>query len=608
MDTIQDIVNKLLKAKEDYYNSEPSMTDEEFDNLEDELRSLDSENVYFSIVGTNIKGSNKIKHSTPMLSCGKAKTVPEVLDWLKKLGITKEELIIMPKIDGLSASIKYVNGSISYISTRGDGKIGQDITHLKESLNIPKLLSNISCEVRGEIYLPKDTTLETNGKPLRNIAAGIVNRKGISEEANNLHFITYYLDYKENRLFSDDLKTLYDFGFEVVNYTILDSNEKDLQTFYDQYLSIKREEFNFETDGLVIQVNNKELYNEIDSKYTIDHHHYYNIALKPTPKGMETILREIDWDVSKQGNIIPVAIFDPVVIGSSTISRATLNNFENIEKNDIRIGSILYIELANEIIPYLNRVVKKNIESDKIIMTKCPSCGSILVRNGVHLQCRNVNCRDKNIKLITSYCQACEMDGVSSSTIATLYDYGFIQSVKDLYSLSQKKTTLRALDGFGPTKIKNLIEQIEKSRNQTIVQFIARLGIDSVGERAVSNAGIKTRDDFFNLRSSNKVVVNSIVKFRDENYEYIKELMTMINPTDIIEKTSKGKVAMTGSGPKGRKELINDLEAMGYEYTESINKDCSFLLCEDPNSGSSKLVKASKIGIKLMKYSEFFKK
>lgn len=607
MSIVQEIVSKLLKAKEDYYNSEPSMTDEEFDNLEDELRSLDPENVYFSIVGTNVKGANKIKHYTPMLSCGKAKTVSEVLDWLKKLNIKEKELIVMPKIDGLSASIKYVNGSIAYIATRGDGKVGQDITHLKDSLNIPKLLSNISCEVRGEIYLPKDTTLETNGKPLRNIAAGIVNRKGASEEAKHLRFIAYYLEYKENKLFSEDLKTLKDLSFEVVDYSILDSNEQALQNFYDQYLSIKREEWNFQTDGLVIQVNNKELYQEIDSKYTIDHHHYYNIALKPPSAGKETILREIDWEVSKQGNIIPVAIFDPVVIGSSTISRATLNNFANIEQNDLRIGSILYIELANEIIPYLNRVVKKNTESDKIIMTKCPSCDSILVRNGVHLQCRNVNCREKNIKLITSYCQACEMDGISISTIATLYDHGFIHSVKDLYLLSQKKTTLRTLEGFGPTKIKNLLEQIEKSKNQTIVQFIARLGIDSVGERAVFNIGIKTREDFLNLRSSNKVVVNSIVKFRDENYEYIKELMTMINPTDIIEKTSKGKVAMTGSGPKGRKELIKDLEVMGYEYTESINKDCSILLCEDPNSGSSKLVKASKIGIKLMKYSEFFK-
>jgi DNA ligase (NAD+) len=198
------------------------------------------------------------------------------------------------------------------------------------------------------------------------------------------------------------------------------------------------------------------------------------------------------------------------------------------------------------------------------------------------------------------------MDGVALSTIETLYENKFIYSIEDLYILKDAYDSLIKLDGFGEKKINNLLKQIEKSKKQTVKQFIARLGIESVGERAVENLNIDTMEKFWNFNDTKYINGQSIIEFRNEFKNDIVELLKYITIIETEKKSGK-LVCMTGKGPKGRKELITDIEAKGYSFSETINKDLEYLICEDVNGSSSKLEKAKKLGITLISYEEFFK-
>lgn len=614
MKEINLLVEKLLKAKEAYYNSQPIMSDSEFDSLEDELYRLDPENYYFSIVGISIKGSNKIKHSVPMLSCGKAKTSEDIFTWLKRIKCEDEVLLEMPKIDGLSGTIKYNNGKISYIATRGDGSIGQDITYLKDYLNIPQNIPILdSYEVRGEIYLPKNTKFNVDGKPLRNVASGLVGRKDQREDCKYLKFIAYQAIGTSKTKCNEVLDEIRHFGFDVVEYTLLKKEEVEKSRLH--YLSVKRQEWLYETDGLVLTINDMKKYEDIDSLYKVDHHHHYNIALKPPAAGQKTILREIEWNVSKNGYLIPVAIFDPIFFDGRKVQRASLSNYGNVVNNSLKENDEIFITLANDVIPFFNEKIKDN-EGKSLIIDKCVCCGSKLVieSNNVtnssdivlHARCINKKCKDQIIKTILSYCIECEMDGISIATIQTLYEHNLLTSIIDLYSLKDHHDEILRINGFGENKVDNLLDQIEKSKKMNVIQFFSRIGIENVGEKSLINLGIKSIQDFWNLNQSDYVIGKTIIQFKKENKDFIDKMIEIIHPTDIVIKNSLGKVCMTGSGPKSRKELIKLIEEKGYEFVDSVNKETNILLCEDPSGNSSKLEKARKLGVTLMNYDEFF--
>jgi len=249
-----------------------------------------------------------------------------------------------------------------------------------------------------------------------------------------------------------------------------------------------------------------------------------------------------------------------------------------------------------------------NKDMNLLIPTHCPSCNSVLIENGnVHIQCPNKKCPEMNIQLITSWVKSNEMDGVSESTVRLLYDNKFIETISDLYCLKLKDEQLKELNGMGEKKVTNLLEQIEKSKNMTIVQFLGRLSIDLIGEKAINKLGIKTIQDLWDFNNSTYVIGQKLIAYRNENKKMIEELLSVLNVSDVKQTNSNSqKVCMTGAGPKGRKELIKDIEAKGYQFVDTINKDTNILICEDINSNSTKLQKAVKLGIKLMTYTEFF--
>jgi DNA ligase (NAD+) len=289
------------------------------------------------------------------------------------------------------------------------------------------------------------------------------------------------------------------------------------------------------------------------------------------------------------------------------MQNATLNNYENVQKLDLHVGDTIEIENANEILPFFKAKIECG-KGESLLIENCPCCGSKLVRNGVHMQCkRHDSCKDQIVKRINDYCVKCEMDGVALSTIETLYENKFIYSIEDLYILKDAYDSLIKLDGFGEKKIDNLLKQIEKSKTQTVVQFISRLGIESVGERAVENLGIDTIEKFWKFNDTKYINGQSLIAYRDSHKEEIEELLQYVEVVEEKKSVGVKLVSMTGKGFKGRKELIVDIEAKGYSFSETINKDLEYLICEDVNGSSNKLEKAKKLGIALISYEEFFK-
>lgn len=358
---LNEIVEKLLEAKKQYYTTGNSfLTDSQFDELEEKLRSADPNNKYFSIVGTNIKGSNNIKHNHKLLSCAKGKKPEDAIKWLDRINYS-EELVGMAKLDGLTGCVTYVDGKFSHMSTRGNGEIGQDISLLQSYLSIPGEISyNGVVDVVGEIILPKNTKLETNGKPLRNIASGLVNRKEVSDDLKHLHFVAYnLLGLDMFSKFKERLDRLSLLNFETVFNVVI--KKSFIPSFYKEYEERLREEFLYETDGIILQVNDLSQLERINSLYVVDHHNHFNFALKPKSESAITTLTGITWDVSKYGYVIPVAIFDEITIMDRKISRASLSNYETVERMKFEIGDKIIVSLSNDVIPYVVKNESKNI-------------------------------------------------------------------------------------------------------------------------------------------------------------------------------------------------------------------------------------------------------
>lgn len=617
---IKEIVQKLIEAREVYYNNTtPIMSDAEFDGMEDLLREKDPGNDYFSTVGIlpeSTTQSGKITHKTPMLSMGKAKTIGEIGKWIKKLSMPENQVYcIQPKIDGLSATCHYNNGKLQYVATRGDGAVGQDITHIAEYMEDIKdsiLFSNREVEIRGELYLPKNTEYDTKGKPLRNNCVGLINRKEGQEDLKYVRFVCYQIsDNSCSSTESGKIELLADEGFHTVTFSMVSSLD-EINDYYINYIDHNRDLWLYETDGLIVAINDNTIHEEIDSRWVVDHHHHYSIAFKPPAAYKETRLKDIDWQVSRQGNVVPVAIFEPIVLGGATLERASLHNVSFVESLLLEKGDVLVIERANDVIPYVRSnksIGNRNADSfvSDIIPQWCPSCGKPLTASGVHVKCLNKECAEQLIQKIIYWVREADIEQVSIGTIRALYKSGKIRKISDIYTL--KEEDFQNLEGFGDKKITNFISQVHKSRELTAVELISRLGIPLVQKKALKKLKINSISDFTDFEDDSYVIGQNIIEWKKEvsNQEYLKELMSVVNLKEVQTGSSKGSVAMTGKGPAGRKELTALIEEMGYEFSSTVTGETDILLCEDPEGGSSKLKKAEKLGVKLISYKDFFK-
>jgi len=608
--TEQEITEQLIAAKDAYYNSEPFMTDSDFDFLENKLRILNPKSKYFNMVGISSPHSKKISHYYRMRSLQKANSENDFRLWYQRNKIQLDTpLAVMHKIDGLSGSAKYENGKIVYLATRGDGLEGQDVSHLISYINIPKEIPEKSTVyVRGEFVIKKDSPLTTiyPNSPLRNLASGIINRKDMLTEAKYLSFITYGLEGEkfENGLEMDKIKTLSQYGFDSLK-TVICEDYSELKRYLEDAINW-RDEVEYEIDGIVIIINSISIQRNLEDDN--EHHPQWNIAWKFPSQGAWTTLQSIEWNTSRHGRLVPVGIFDPINIGGAQITRATLNNYKQIVDLKLSIGDSIFVQRANDVIPKIIDC-KKNIEYTPIQNIRC-SCGSFsdLKLDGVHIYCKNPDCSERIIEQILFWVQKIGIEFFSRATIRTLHEKGILNSIEDLYKLTYD--SLIGIHGLGDKKIYNILNEIKRTSSMSQLDFLSSLGIPMVGKKVFQKLGIFTVQDFLNWKKFEYVTGEKILEWKMDsaNMELFNSLVKSINFSEEKKMNSANKIGVcaTGKGPFTRNELIKKInESQNYFWVDSINDSVKILLCDDPDDNSSKLTKAKNKGIQLVKYSEF---
>jgi len=547
---IDELTALLIKANYEYYNLDnPTITDQEYDKYLRELINLENKYPEYAdpnsptkrVGGNAIDKFQKVTHKIPMISLSNVFNEEEIRDFtgrIKSAGFNPEYVCEL-KIDGLSVSLHYEHGKLIYAATRGDGIVGEDITHnVKTIKTVPLDLNrDIDIEVRGEIYMNKATLniinreREKNGEVklqnVRNAAAGSI-RQLDPKIAAKRHLDTWIyhlpnpLDYGIKTHY-EALEFMKELGFKVNDASRKVKNEEEILEFIEEYTK-KRNDLPYEIDGVVIKVNDIETQKMLGAtaKYP-----RWATAYKFPAEEVLTKLRDIKFTVGRTGQVTPNAVLDPVLVMGSTISRATLHNEDYCIQKDLRIGDIVSIKKAGDVIPEVVEVKKERrvgTEVPFLMIKNCPICGSELVKKGnVDYFCVNENCSKKNIESLIHYASrnAMNIDGLGDEIIEDFYNEGFIKNIPDFYRLNEFTDDIIALEGYGHKKVNNLLAAIEESKNNSLERLIFGLGINGIGAKNakllanryknIVNLENATYDELVSIRDIGDILAHNIV-------------------------------------------------------------------------------------------------
>ena len=662
-----------------YYNEDnPIISDMEYDKLIRELRDLEESNpdlkveyeIKNSKVGSGSEKSenenvsptekiggiasekfSKVRHRVPMLSLSNTYNISEIEDFdkrVKKIIDVKKKIdyVLELKLDGLSISLIYENGVLKQGITRGDGQIGEDVTeNIMEIESIPKKLKEpISLEVRGEVILPisefgrinqerEDEGEDVFANP-RNAAAGTIRQldKSIVKE-RKLDCYLYYLVNAEEygmKTHKESIEYIEKLGFKTTKIFELYNDFGKLEKAIDVWRT-KREKLDYETDGLVIKVNEFEHYDELG--YTTKSPRWA-IAYKFPAEQVKTKLYDVTFQVGRTGVVTPVAELEAVNLSGSVVKRASLHNFDEIRRKEIKIGDNVIIEKAAEIIPQVVNVVfedRKGDEKDIEVPTKCPICDSELVKEEgqVALKCLNPQCPEKVKREIAYFVSrdAMNITGLGEKIVEKFIELGKIKTVVDIYSLKDYAEELENLEKMGKKSVENLINSIEESKKQGFSKVLYALGIPFVGK---FNANLLTKnynsiellkeksvEDLLEIRGiGDKVAVAVHTYLNDENnwakIVALKEIGLQFEAEETEEKEIednpiKGKSFLaTGKLEKYKRNDIKDIIlAKGGNYLSGVTKKLDYLIAGE--KAGSKLSKAEELGVRVLTEEEFEK-
>lgn len=648
---IKELTEKLNQYNEEYYiYNEPSVSDYEYDSLLRELENLEKsypgyalENSPTKKVGDDTEGTlDEVVYDIPMLSLANAFSESEMRDFdrrVKSYGVNPTYICEL-KIDGISSSSHFQKGKFFLGATRGNGTVGENITsNMKTVRNLPhKLTEEIDVEVRGEVYMKKSVFEHLNKKredegeePFknpRNATGGSLKQLDSKvTKSRKLDLFAYTLVNAQNYNVKSQLEALEfikHLGFEVnPNYKHCMSIDEVID--YINYWKDRRKELDYETDGVVIKVN-EFAYQDIIGITTKSPR--WAIAYKFPALEVETKLIDIKFTVGRTGNITPNAVLEPVMIAGSLVQRATLNNEDFVVSKDIRIGDIVSVRKAGEIIPEVVRVIKEKRTEPlpKFRMIEyCPACNSKLVRaedEAVHY-CLNKECPGRKKANIIYFASKVAMDieTLGEKMVSNLFDLGYLEKITDIYRLKDKKDDLERIEGLGEKSVSVLLDNIEKSKNNPLPKVITSLGIRFVGSKvskilckkfnsldAFVNAKV---DDYLEIKDIGIATAQSLVSYFEENKELIEELISLgINPiqeSNNISNMFSGKTfVLTGKlDTLTREEATKIIEDNGGNVSSSVSNKTSFvLLGKDPGS---KYEKALKLNIKIINEEEFIK-
>lgn len=634
LNRMKELIEILNNASRLYYQySTPIMTDFEYDKLYDELEKLEKEtNTVLSNSPTQnvepeaIDSLVKVEHPAPMLSLSKTKSISELASFLGN-----QEGLISWKLDGLTIVLTYKDGKLSSGVTRGNGIIGEVVTeNVKKFKNIPLTIPyKGTLVVRGEAVIKYSDFNKMNEeldddssqyKNPRNLCSGSVRQLDSKVTAKrNVNCIIFALieSEKKFKLKSEEFEWLKSLGFDVVEYHKVTSNNIEEQVLY---FKNKINEYDIPSDGLVL------LYNDIEYGKQLGTTAKYPknaIAFKWQDETAETKLIDVDWLVSRTGLINPVAVFEPVELEGTIVSRASLHNVSILQGLSLGIGDTILVYKANMIIP---QIADNLTQSNSLtIPNKCPVCNHearIISSNDVkYLYCMNDFCPAKLVKRLSQFTSrnAMNIEGLSDAIINKLADEGLIKTYADIYNLKRYKNDIISFEGFGEKSYDNLINSIEKSRNVKLANFIFALGIPDIGlSRAklicknYSNDINKIRNLTFEELSKIDGIGEIIAKGWIDtfnNNDFIKELELLLKEVNFTDTSIDNNqplkdliFVITGSVNNftNRDELVEYIESYGGKVVKAISNNVNYLINNDITSTSTKNTKAKELGIKII--------
>ncbi len=634
------ILNEWAKA---YYTQDnPIATDEEYDILYREIVAFEKENNYIAdnsptqrVGGIVLDEFQKASHLARMWSQEDIFNDDELEDWIKRaskvINISKTALVCEPKFDGASLNLIYEDGVLKQAITRGDGSIGEDVTNnVKTIASIPLSISYKGLiEIRGEVVIKKDDfeainiqRLADNEPPFanpRNAAAGSLRQLDSSITARRKLFFQVWgigTNSLELTTYSKILEYIYSFGFQKPPLFKVCRTFKEIQDIYNEILKA-RDTLSMGLDGMVIKVDN--ILFQDDLGYTVKYPRW-SCAYKFPAVEKTTILRDIVLQVGRTGAITPVAIVEPTLIDGSTVGRATLHNFDEIERLDLKIGDSVIIIKSGDIIPKITKVLierRDGSEREIIRPTLCPTCHKELLDEGILIKCQNMECPDRVINSIIYFASknCMNIDGLGNKIVELLVKKEKIKDILDLYSLRYE--SLEGLESFKEKKITNLLNSIENTKNTELHRVINALGIEHIGEVASKQLCDKFGLDILEVSESELLEIEGIggqmalsfLEFIRVNKEVVEKLFKLIQPTvkekiEVKENIFKDKTAvLTGTMSKNRDEIKKILENLGAKIVSSVSKKTDFVIYGE--DAGSKYDKAIILGVKTLDENEF---
>lgn len=667
-ENLDNIKKKIEKMREDilkynqyyYTNNESLISDVEYDNLIKELKELEEQYPQFKNVesptekvgATNLRESKfqKVTHKKPMLSLSNTYNEGEIGDFIervRKLIPEDKELkyALELKLDGLSISLQYEKGKLVRGVTRGDGAIGEDVTeNIMEIATIPhELPEPLDLEVRGEIVLPLSNFLKLNEKRMeageevfanpRNAASGTLRQidSSIIKERGLDSYFYFLVDAEKYgiKTHSESIKFLEKLGFKTTGVCEVLESASKLKKRID-YWEKEKENLDYETDGMVIKVDELELWNILGNTTKSPR---WAIAYKFPAKQVTTTMLGVTWQVGRTGKVTPVAELEEVLLSGSKVKRASLHNFHEIERKDIRIGDKVFIEKAAEIIPQVVKSIKEFRDGSEIQIvepTECPVCQSPVAREEgqVDIKCTNPNCPGKikgRIEYFVSR-DAMNISGFGSKMVEKMLELGFIKNAGDIYNLKSHEEELVKIEKMGKRSVEKLLESIEESKKRDYSKVLYALGIPFIGKysgKLLANASGNI-DKLMNMSVEELMEIDGVGDkgaravydfFRDsENLQLIEVLrgyglqfaQEVKEEQSSEERIFEGKTFLFTGTLKNfkREEIKEEIEKLGGKNLSAVSKNLDYLIIGE--KAGSKLKKAQELGtVKILTEDEF---
>jgi len=622
---IQRLEKLILHHKNCYYRGSAEISDEDFDQLEEKLKRLDSENPVLKMVGSEASSQQKVPHQSKMLSLEKTYELEKMKEW-----VGGETVLTTLKYDGSACSLIYKNGKLILAKTRGDGEFGENVTNkIFYIANIPKHISDLrEIEIRGEVYCSETDFLhlaqEMGEKKLekpssqRNIVAGLLGRKDHLGLCYHLRFSAFDIKIKQHSFASEreKLELLKKINFEVPRYrkcTAWSEVEEEIK-FALEFMNSGE----FLVDGIVITYDECKKHNELGET---SHHPRYKLAFKFIGESKNTKVKAIEWGMSRNGIYTPVAIVDPVELSGALVSRVTLHNFGMVQTFNLKKNDTIEVIRSGEVIPKFIKVVSSSTGKLEF-PSKCFSCSTKLEIDDLWLFCPNKQCPAKIEQEILHYMKTIGIEDISDKRLREMIVKGLVSGIQDIYKIRQED--FLQLDKVKEILANKFYHQIQKSKNVSLVKFISALGIEGLGETKVQ----KIIDDGFNswdkisamkidelmningfAEKSSKVIIGSLKqksKLVQDLFKAGLKIRESVAKENLSNKLAGFKLCITGTMSIPRQELAEIIKSHGGVMQDSVNKETKYLVANAEESNSSKYIKAKKLGTSIISEEDLY--